>query len=118
MRFVEPPTEGFTFRDHIGSTVVITPDDVQEGKETRYGPRDVVYATILVRDDDADGRCAKYEDVPIFGAALVPKLRKRIGEPVLGIVNETERGAHVLDHPDDDARKWAETLPDPTSAPF
>lgn len=79
-----------------------------ERENSKYGPKDTVYANVTVLDGPEAGHV--YSNSPIDTTVLVRQLKKKIGEKVLGRLDRDfdNRGAYYLADPTDEDVKIAE----------
>lgn len=73
---------GFSFEEHNGDLLLISPHGVEEGIVTSFGEKEAVRATIRVIDGDDAGTI--YDDSLVFPKVLIGQLRSKLGEKVLG----------------------------------
>jgi len=65
----------------LGRLLVVEPTDLEKGIPTSLGPADAVRARVHVIDQDVP---KTYEDALIFPRVLISQLRSKIGQMVLG----------------------------------
>ncbi|MDR3068634.1 MAG: hypothetical protein LBU50_03940 [Cellulomonas sp.] len=74
-------TAGFDYTANLGRLLVIEPKKVEENVPTSLGDKDAIRADITVLDGPVPGA---FEDVLIFPRVLQGQLRSRLGQMVLG----------------------------------
>lgn len=79
----------FRLSDHVGTTLAITVQSVEEEVNTKYGLKDAIKADVTIVDGLMAGM--DFGDVLLFQAAVVNSLRDFVGddEPVVAKVIET-----------------------------
>jgi hypothetical protein len=86
--FASPATASpFDYAAHVGRLLVVEPHSVETGVQTSLGPKDAVRASIHVIDGPEP---EDYDDVLIFPRLLSAQIRSKLGQMVLG---RLEQGA-------------------------
>lgn len=77
---------GITWADHKGSLLVIEPLSQETGVQTANGPADPIRANVFVLTGPTESE--DFEDTLVFPKVLIGQLRSRIGQKVVGRLNQ------------------------------
>ncbi len=85
--FAAPGTiSGLDFETLLGRLLLITPVKQEFHVKTNFGPKDPIRADVIVLDGPDAG--TEHNDTLIFPSLLIEQLRSRIGQKVLGRLNQ------------------------------
>lgn len=110
----DPDTSDFfTIKEHVGDLVILAVNKFTPNYQTVNGERDTIHAELVIVE--GNGQDTRYSEALLFGSKLVPQLRNKLGQVVLGRIALGDKmpgknAPYILTKPTDEdkalATKW------------